>query len=339
MDSTDINGKKAGTIIITTNRSGGKTSSMLNLSLDYYKKTGRSLLMVFRKKKEMQNVEAMYADVLSRRKDVKEILSIAICDDLIVQLVADGEIFAYGACLKDIDGIKKYSAVFSKVDILVLDEYQAEDGKYLDNEVAKMLSLIISVSRGGGKASRDVQLFLLGNNYTLLNPYLFKFGITMRYKKGMRKIKGKGYCAYFIQIDHAKEEMESNSALEAFRDLPEYRYATESDFWIGDNTTLIEKPKGRTFYICTIKYGERKYGLWECIDGGYIIITKRIIENSRHVYTLTEDGLGSGIRLMKRSSNVWKIIQSSYDDGMIRFENLECKYVMLQFLSKGLYTR
>lgn len=338
-DSVDSRGKKAGTIIITTNRSGGKTTSMLNASIDYYKKTGRCMLMIFRKKKDLDSVDRMYDDVLTRRNDVDIVMSHLICKDLICELCMDDETFAYGVCLKDVDDIKKYSAVFGRVDIAVLDEYQTETGIYLPDEVGKMVSLITSISRGGGYSSRSIQLYLLGNNYTLLNPYLMEFGFSTRYRKGMKKMRGYGVCAYFIQVNKAKEEMEKNAALDAFRHTNAYRYATESDYWIADSSNLIGKPKGKTFYLCTIKYGDKIFGLWDCANEGFIALTKRYIDNYRHCYCLAGDGSGNGVRLMKRTSHLWKIIQSSYDEGMIRFADLECKNVMMMFLSKGLYAR
>lgn len=338
-DSKDINGKKAGTVIITTNRSGGKTTSVLNTTLDYYLETGRCSLMFFRDKADIKDIDKMYADVLTRRNDVGAITTSMVNENLIAEVMLDGEVFCYGVSLKDADRVKKYSAMFAKVDYAFFDEYQSETGKYLPGEVSSIISLIISISRGGGYASRSIQLFLLGNNYTLLNPYLMEFKISDRYRKGMRRIRAKGCCAYFIQSDRAKQQMENNLALEAFRDTRAYKYATESDFWIADNNNLIGKPKGKTWYICTLIYDGKTYGLWDCVNEGYICLTRRVIDGYRHVYCLSGDGSGNGVRLMKRSSSIWKIIQGSYNEGMIRFENMECKSVLMQFLSKGLYTR
>lgn len=339
INSTDITGKKAGTVIITTNRSGGKTTSMLNAAIDYYIDTERCVLMIFRNKSDIKDVDRMFSDVLTRRNDVREITVNHICENLVSEILMDGEVFSYAVCLKDTDRLKKYSSIFYKVDYAILDEYQSEEGNYLPKEVYNIVSLIMTISRGGGFAARSIQLFLLGNNYSLLNPYLVEFGITNRYRKGMKRIKGIGFCAYFVQIDIAKEQMEQNLALDAFRETKAYKYATESDFWLADNDNLIGKPKGKTYYLCTLKLDSKEFGLWDCINEGYICLTNRTIDNYRHIYCLSGDGSGNGVRLMKRSSSIWKIIQSSYDEGMIRFENLECKSVMLQFLSKGLYTR
>lgn len=336
LDAVDSDGEKAGTIIITSNRSGGKTTSLLNYSLDYYKDTGRCMFFVYRKKTDSQNFISQYDDVLERRADIKNIDQLSIADGLVTVLTSQGNPIAYAACLKDIDGIKKYSNMFFRVDYVVLDEYQLEKEKYMPTEVTDMISLIISVSRGGGYSSRKTQLILSGNNYSLLNPYLMEFGISMRYRPGMRRLRGKGYVAYFIQNDDAKKQIINNPALKAFGNNNAIKYATESDFWIADDKNFITKPHGRTNYVCTLIYGKNKYGLWDCINEGYIYISKRCIDKHRYVFALDNSGHGTGVRLMRKNNFVWRTIQNAYDEGAIRFFDLECKYVLLQFLSKGL---
>ena len=96
------------------------------------------------------------------------------------ELTENEKTIGWAVCLNDADIIKKYSHVFCKVTRIIFDEFQSETNHYCNDEITKFISIHQSVARGGGKQSRYVPVYMIGNFVSLLNPYYTKLGISNR---------------------------------------------------------------------------------------------------------------------------------------------------------------
>ena len=62
------------------------------------------------------------------------------------------------------------SVNFNRVKNIIFDEFISEDGRYLNNEILKFLSLIETIAR-----MRDVRIFMLANSCSISNAYFLEF--------------------------------------------------------------------------------------------------------------------------------------------------------------------
>ena len=179
----DLDGLKPAIYLINTNRSAGKTFSFLKKSLEDFKKKGSQVALIYRHSYELNSCADIYSHVLRLNPDLgSNMVSSSHAKGLFYELILDDEVFEYALSLNNPDALKKYSPLFAEVENMIFDEYQTETGKYLPKEIDKFQSLYLTVARGGGKQSRHVNVYLLGNNVTLMNPYYIQFGIHKRLK-------------------------------------------------------------------------------------------------------------------------------------------------------------
>ena len=161
----------AGIIMVTSNRSDGKTTWFLKEAKRRFKEYGHQLMLVYRYKYELSAAAELFDGVQQLEGDETEFTCKSFAQGMIYKIYYGEEQFGFAVALSNPDVIKKYSALFSKVEWMLMDEYQSESGKYLPNEVEKLQSVYTSINRGGGYQSRDVKVILLGNMVSELNPY------------------------------------------------------------------------------------------------------------------------------------------------------------------------
>lgn len=332
LDAVDIHGNIAGTIILTGTRSGGKTTGMLKLILENNIDYGENAVLCYRKQSNVDSLELLFDDVLEFYPKLNgNITAKRIADKLIYAVYRDDIPLVYGICLKQTDDIKKFSPLFRKTSIIVMDEYQSEDGKYLDDEFDKLTSLILTVSRGGGRASRDIKVFLLGNNVTLMNPYFLRWNIHKKYRQGTKRIRGNGFCAYFLDNEYATKQIQNNQSLTAFSDTKQFGYATHSDFWLADSSSFIEHMTGKSRFLCILLIDGYSFGIWDYFQQNIIYISQKYIENWKYVFTFNNDrhNQKSNSVLISKSSYIWKRLETAYAYGNVRFADLESRNAFL----------
>lgn len=335
-NTLDIDGEKAGILIITSNRSAGKTTCWLKELLENFINNEEQFILLYRFSYELNSCSEIFADVLSMYGYGKEVTTVAHAKGLFYELLLDGKTCGYSLSLNNTDSLKKYSPVFAKVTKVLMDEYQSETGKYLPNEIGKLQSLLMTVARGGGQQSKFVQLILLGNFITLMNPYFIKFGIHKRYRNDTKIMRGKGWVAEFAFNESASEAIINNPTFKAFYN-DKYTMSATSKECLIDTNNFVSKISGRNTYLGTIIYGDVKLGVREFYDKGLILINKKIDNTHYMKMIFNPSDHNQNTIMVEHSSTLFHMLKRAFVQGTMRFEDLECKNVIFDILSIDIY--
>lgn len=334
----DLDGDKPSIHLITSNRSDGKTTAFaIDCLLDFYE-FGSQFGYVYRLKAELSGTPSIFADVMKAYPELGcEMRTKAVADGLFYELIIDdfdgtSTVVGYSYALKTADDIKRHSPLFGSVDTLIMEEYQKETGSYLKNEISLLQSLMISIGRGNGEQSRHLNVYLLGNLVTLMNPYLIYFGIHKRLKDNTKFIRGNGWVAQFNFNEHSASAIQNNAMFKAFQQSDYMKYSTEN-VYLNDATVFIQKPKGRSNYIITIKHEGKLYGVREYTEEGYVYISNKPDPAYNRIITFHSDDHNKNTLLLSPHSYTVQQLKQIYSLGLLRFDSIQSKFAMFDILS------
>lgn len=331
----DIDGELPHTYIICNNRSAGKTTCLLKEACENYINNKEKSMLIYRYNYELPSANTIFTDVLNIFDNLgKEITIKAHAKGLFYELFLDGNSFCFACSLSNNDQLKKYSPFFSEVTLLIFDEFQLENPrKYLTNEVQLLLSLLMTVARGGGKQSRDnLKLVLLGNSVTLFNPYFIYFGIHKRYQKDTNFLRGKGWVAEFSVDKQASQAIRDNKFLKAFNGNDYMNYATNKDM-LKDNDIFCQKIQGKSNYLFTICTNSGNFGVKEILKTHILYITKSADLQYPIKYAINTDTHIEDTMLLTKNSYPFYLLKECFEKGILRFENQQCKYIIYDILA------
>lgn len=333
----DLDGEEPNIYIITTNRSAGKTTSFLKKALDDFKKLGVKVVLMYRYTYELNSCADIFKDVLKLYPEYGETMTgVSHANRLFYEMFLDKESFGYAVALSNPDALKKYSPIFAEVENIIFDEFQTETGKYLTKEVQKLQSLYLTIARGGGKQSRNVKLFMLGNMVTIMNPYFIFFEIHKRLKSNTNFLRGHGWIAEFGFNDSASKAIQGNSFFKAFQKDSYMSYSTEK-VYLHDSDIFIEKPKGKSKYICTIMHDGNAYGVREYYEDGVLYISHKPDNSCKQVIAFKASDHNQNTIMLNHYSYLWKNIRDAFNNGYLRFDDMKAKSAIFDILSVDLY--
>jgi hypothetical protein len=328
----DLDGLEPSIYMITTNRCAGKTTHFLLKAIELFKTTKRKTALIYRHQYELSSASSIFNSALKIYDDFEhELTTVSHAKGLFYEFLLDGESFAFSLSLSNVDALKKYSPIFTEIDMCIMDEFQKEDGVYLKNEVQRLESLLISIARGGGSQSRPIKMFLLGNNISMLNPYFVKFDINRRFKDGTKFIRGNGWIAEFTHNESASEAIKSNSLFRAFDS--EYMRTSADNKKLFKEDEFLEKCTGKTKYLFTIKHDNKYWGVREELGTGKTFINEKHDSTCKNIIVFTSGEHGSNTVMLNRHSFTVKKLKESYELGLLRFSNLNAKNVVYDILA------
>lgn len=342
-EKKDINGEKPSTYIITTNRSAGKTTAVLDYCLtnwyntyDEEKKYGEEFVLIYRTVAECKDSGLEFSDILFRNpKYGSKITHKQIADGIITQVFLDDKRLCYAVSLKKADNIKKYSHIFMHVRRAIFDEYQLESGEYLKDETTKLSSVLMSVSRGGGEQSRKIELFLLGNPVSNLNPYYLKYGINRRLRPETRFLRGDGWVGEFGFNESAATAIESNTIYNVIGG--QYlKSTTKKGEYMIPGVAFVEKPKGNSRYCFTILHDGEYVGI-RIFQNGYVWCTSKIEKTCKDIFSLNVNEYDENISLLNSRSYEYIFLKKAFETGVLRFDCFDTKNIIYDILAINLY--
>lgn len=334
----DINGNEPFFYMITGNRSAGKTTALLLESLKLHKETGKQTLFLYRVKDEIGSVGEIYKDVLQLYPEyglsveTKKIVHGIIARMILTTQDGEQSVLGFAVALNDCDKLKKYSSIFVDVELIVFDEYQLENGRYLKNEIQKLQSVIYSVCRGGGKQSRAVKTYLLGNTVTLMNPYFIFFGIHKRLRDNTHFIRGDRWLAEFEFNDDASKAIDENPLTAVFKNSNYVKYSKEN-VYLSDSSAFIDKATGKSNYLFTIIQDNDSYAVREYYEQGIVFVDRTVDGSCKNVVTFDSASHNQNTLMLSTHAYIFDYLNTSYKMGMLRFKDLKCKNVILDILS------
>lgn len=329
----DANGNKPEIFICVGNRTAGKTIYFTRLCIRRFIDRKEKFAFIYRFNYELDDcADKIFKDVKALFFPNMEMTSERRAHGIYHELFLDGESCGYAISINQSDPLKRYAHLFSDIERILFDEFQSESSHYCTDEVKKFISLHTSIARGGGKSVRYVPVYMLANPVSLLNPYYIALGITDRLKSDTKFMRGNGWVFENTFNENASVQQLESGFNKAFSSQKYVSYAA-SGVYLNDNTAFIEKPSGRTHYLCTIKYDGRNYGIREYPDLGIVYCDDKPDKTFTSKISVTTDDHEINYVMLKRNDMFLSNLRYYFEKGCFRFKDLRCKEAVLKALS------
>ena len=329
----DLNGKKPEIYMCTTNRTGGKTTYFGRLCVNRFLDKGEKFGLIYRYNYELDDVaDKFFKDLKGLFFPDKTMTAKKRAKGIFQELFINDISCGYAIALNSSDSIKKYSHLFSDITRMIFDEFQSESNHYCTDEITKFLSIHTSIARGQGEQVRYVPVFMLANQVSIINPYYVAMGICNRLNGETKFLRGDGYVLEQGFIESASDSQKESGFNRAFKENNYVAYSSEN-VYLNDNYSFIEKPTGKSRYICTLKYKGNDFGVKEFAESGFIYCDDKPDSTFPMKITVTTDDHTINYVMLKRNDFFLSNLRYLFERGCFRFKDMRCKEAILNALS------
>lgn len=329
----DLNGKKPEIYMCTTNRTGGKTTYFGRLCVNRFLDKGEKFGLIYRYNYELDDVaDKFFKDLKGLFFPDKTMTAKKRAKGIFQELFINDKSCGYAIALNSSDSIKKYSHLFSDITRMIFDEFQSESNHYCTDEITKFLSVHTSIARGQGEQVRYVPVFMLANQVSIINPYYVAMGICNRLNSETKFLRGDGYVLEQGFIESASDSQKESGFNRAFKENNYVAYSSEN-VYLNDNYSFIEKPIGKSRYICTLKYKGNDFGVKEFAESGFIYCDDKPDSTFPMKITVTTDDHSINYVMLKRNDFFLSNLRYLFERGCFRFKDMRCKEAILNALS------
>ena len=329
----DINGNKPEIYICTTNRTGGKTTYFGRLCINRFLDKNEKFGLLYRYNYELDDiVDKFYKDLGSLFFPSYTMTSKRRAKGTFQELFLNEKSCGYALSLNNADQIKKYSHLFSDIQRMIFDEFQSETNHYCDNETKKFISIHTSIARGQGEQVRHVPVYMLSNPVSIINPYYVEMGISGRLKDDTKFLRGDGFVLEQGYIESASIEQKNSGFNRAFSKNSYTAYSSEC-VYLNDNKAFVEKPTGKSKYLCTLRYKGSDFALREYTENGLIYCDDKADSSFLTRISVTTDDHNINYVMLKRNDFFLSNLRYFFEHGCFRFKDMRCKEAVLSALS------
>lgn len=329
----DINGNKPEIYMCTTNRTGGKTTYFGRLCINRFLDKGEKFGLLYRYNYELDDiVDKFYKDLGSLFFPSYTMTSKRRAKGTFQELFLNEKSCGYALSLNNADQIKKYSHLFSDIQRMIFDEFQSETNHYCDNETKKFISIHTSIARGQGEQVRYVPVYMLSNPVSIINPYYVEMGISGRLKDDTKFLRGDGFVLEQGYIESASIEQKNSGFNRAFSKNSYTAYSSEC-VYLNDNKAFVEKPTGKSKYLCTLRYKGSDFALREYTENGLIYCDDKADSSFLTRISVTTDDHNINYVMLKRNDFFLSNLRYFFEHGCFRFKDMRCKEAVLSALS------
>lgn len=329
----DINGNKPEIYMCTTNRTGGKTTYFGRLCINRFLDKGEKFGLLYRYNYELDDiVDKFYKDLGSLFFPTYTMQSKRRAKGTFQELFLNDKSCGYALSLNNADQIKKYSHLFSDIQRMIFDEFQSETNHYCDNETKKFISIHTSIARGQGEQVRYVPVYMLSNPVSIINPYYVEMGISGRLKDDTKFLRGDGFVLEQGYIESASIEQKNSGFNRAFSKNSYTAYSSEC-VYLNDNKAFVEKPAGKSKYLCTLRYKGSDFALREYTESGLIYCDDKADSSFLTRISVTTDDHNINYVMLKRNDFFLSNLRYFFEHGCFRFKDMRCKEAVLSALS------
>lgn len=329
----DIYGNKPEIYMCTTNRTGGKTTYFGRLCINRFLDKNEKFGLLYRYNYELDDiVDKFYKDLGSLFFPSYTMTSKRRAKGTFQELFLNEKSCGYALSLNNADQIKKYSHLFSDIKRMIFDEFQSETNHYCDNETKKFISIHTSIARGQGEQVRYVPVYMLSNPVSIINPYYVEMGISGRLKDDTKFLRGNGFVLEQGCIESASIEQKNSGFNRAFSKNSYTAYSSEC-VYLNDNKAFIEKPTGKSKYLCTLRYKGSDFALREYTENGLIYCDDKADSSFLTRISVTTDDHNINYVMLKRNDFFLSNLRYFFEHGCFRFKDMRCKEAVLSALS------
>lgn len=329
----DINGNKPEIYMVTTNRTGGKTTYFGRMFMNRFLDKGEKFAILYRYNYELDDcADKFFKDIGNLFFTGKNMTSRRRANGIFHELLLDGIACGYAISINSSDQLKKYSHLFNDVCRIMFDEFQSESNHYCPDEVKKFISIHTSIARGNGEQIRYVPVYMLANPVSMINPYYTELGISARLRDDTKYLRGDGYVLEQGYVDSASQAQKASGFNKAFASNEYVAYSTEC-IYLNDNKAFIERPSGVSRYLGTLRYNSRDYAIREFAEEGIVYCDDKPDTTYKFKITVTTDDHSVNYVMLKRNDFFITNMRYLFERGCFRFKDLRCKEAVLKALS------
>lgn len=333
LSTKDLDGNSPELFMVTTNRTGGKTTYFGRLMVNRFLKSGKKFGLIYRYNYELDDcAEKFFRDIGSLFFPGMVMTSKRRAAGIFHELFLDDISCGYAISLNSADQLKKYSHLFSTVEHLLFDEFQSESNHYCTDEIRKFLSVHKSIARGQGEQVRYVPVYMLANPVSIINPYYVELGISERLRDDTKILRGHGFVLEQGYVDSAAQAQKESGISKAFARNSYVAYSTQA-VYLNDNKAFVEKPVGQSRYLATLRYKGTDFGVREFAEAGVIYCDDRADSSFKNKITVTTEDHEINYVMLKRNDLFLSSLRYYFERGCFRFKDLRCKETILKALS------
>lgn len=349
----DLYGKKPEIYMCTTNRTGGKTTYFGRLMINSFLKRGEKFMLLYRFKYEIDDVSSKFfkdikglffpdLEMESEKQQLGIYHKLYLINNGKKSYHLNGQDFTpeeghnkiecgYAVSMNSADQIKKVSHLFSDVKKILFDEFQSETNHYCPDEVKKFISIHQSVARGNSEQVRYVPVYMIANPVSLINPYYVEMDISSRLRNDTNFLRGDGFVLEQGFNESASKAQKESGFNRAFAKNDYMAYSTEA-IYLNDNLSFIERPQGKSRYICTVCFEKTEYAIREYVFDGIIYVDNSIDKTNPNRIVITTSDHKENYVMLKRSEAIRTNMRFFYMQGAVRFKDLKCKQMFMKFV-------
>lgn len=334
LSMNDINGKKPEIYLVTTNRTGGKTTYYGRLCVNKFNQLKEKFAIIYRFNYELDDcAEKFYKDIGNLFFKGTSMTSKRRASGIFHELFINDVSCGYALSLNSADQLKKYSHLFSDVKRIIFDEFQSETNHYCADEIRKFISIHTSIARGNGEQNRYVPVYMLSNPVSIINPYYVQLGISERLADNTKFLKGDGFILEQGFVESASKAQKESGFNRAFASNEYIAYSSEC-VYLNDSTAFIERPTGTpSRYLCTIKYKNNEYSIKEYKELGILYCDDKVDNTFPYKISVTTDDHNINYVMLKNNDMFISNIRFYFEKGCFRFKDLRCKEALLKCIS------
>lgn len=339
----DINGYTPEIYMVTTNRTGGKTTYFGRMVVNRFLKKGSKFALLYRFNYELDSIaDKFFKDINSLFFPGYTMVSKRQASGIYHELFLfypgmdvendDPIPCGYALTLNSCDQLKKYSHLLSDIDSIIFDEFQSETNHYCAQEVQKFISLHTSIARGQGMQYKPVPVYMIANPVTILNPYYVEMDISSRLRENTRYLRGDGFVLEQGFVESASVAQKESAFNRAFGKNKYIAYSSES-IYLNDSKVFIEKPSGIGRYLCTIRYNNINYAIREYEEEGVLYADNRPDMSYKYKIAVNTESHGVNYVMLKRNDMFIQNMRYFFERGCFRFKDLNSKEAILKLIS------
>lgn len=339
----DINNKTPEIFMVTSNRTGGKTTYFSRLLMNSFFKKNEKFALLYRFKNELDDcADKFFKDIgalffknfymwsVPKAKGAYHELWVTnIWDEDKEEAVQCG----YALALNSAEAIKKNSHLLSDIKRMLFDEFQSETDRYCKDEIKKFISVHVSIARGQGQQVRYVPVYMCANPVSIINPYYAAMHISERLHDDTKFLRGDGFVLEQGYNEGASKAQTASGFNRAFADDSYVAYASQA-VYLNDNKAFIENPSGKNVYVCTIKYNDREYCLREYTESGIMYCGDTVDVSFPYRISVTTEDHNINYIMLKHNELMIIRMRFYFERGCFRFKNLACKEALLALVNR-----
>lgn len=336
MGKKDLNGNTPEIFFSTSNRSAGKTTFYNGYFVHDFLQNDNKFTLLYRNKYEVEGcAEAFFSDIqkiyfpglVMKQEPILKGNAFRL---LIGYYEEDfenpekeqfiGTCCGYATSLAAANVIKTRSQQLSDTTKILFDEFQLEDGRYLNNEIKAFRSIHVSLAREIGTQSKYLPVYLIGNLVDIYNPYYESLGITQRLTPQCNYLRGNGWVVEqsFNQIAATKH---SESIFENAFENDSYSAMTQNKkYLVEDNELINANIPNRGLYIASVRFTNTVYGIRYIEEFNIYFMSTKPDPSKRILFAATPEDVTENC-VFFRSHKMKDYMKNLLHTGRLFFEN------------------